>query len=78
MHTISVSIYGSLKATESVEVEDGEALPLFVRLKSVLGSEEISKPARRRGRPRKETPGAADAGSDSLPETNEARDLAGI
>lgn len=51
MHTISVSIYGSLKVTESVEVEDAEALPLFVKLKSVLQLEEAPKPIRRRGRP---------------------------
>ena len=53
MHTITVSIQGDVSVAESVEVNDAEALPLFIRLKAVLHA-EVATPARRRGRPRKE------------------------
>jgi hypothetical protein len=72
LHTISVSIYGGLKVTESVEVDDGEALPLFVRLTAILRSEETAAPIRRRGRPRKERPAGDDAEQASVPQENEA------
>jgi hypothetical protein len=74
LHTITVSIYGSVTVTESVEVEDAEALPLFIRLKAILGSEETHKPLRRRGRPRKERPAGDDTGQALLPEAGEAAD----
>lgn len=55
MHTVTVSIQGDVSVVESVEVNDADALPLFVKLKSVLQSEETPKPVRgRRGRPRLE------------------------
>lgn len=51
LHTITVSIQGDVSVSESVEVNDAEALPLFINLKAILRSEEQPKP--RRGRPRK-------------------------
>jgi hypothetical protein len=73
LHTITVSIYGSLKATESVDVNDAEALPLFVELKSVLESGATPKPVRRRrsrGEARPEESSAVATPSDG----NEAAD----
>ena len=55
MHTVTVSLQGNVSVSESVEVNDADALPLFVKLKAVLQSEEAPKPVRRRGRPRKRT-----------------------
>ena len=61
MHTVTISLQGSVTVSESVEVSDAHALPLFVKLKAVLNSGEISKP---KGRRRKSPEAAADA---SLP-----------
>jgi hypothetical protein len=61
MHTVTISLQGSVSVSESVEVGDADALPLFVKLKAVLDSGEASKP---KGRRRKSSE-AADA---SLPE----------
>lgn len=72
MHTITVSIQGDVSVQESVEVSDAEALPLFIRLKSVLQAEGAATPARRRGRPRKERPASEGAGHDPLPQNGEA------
>lgn len=72
MHTITVSIQGDVSVAESVEVNDGEALPLFIRLKALLQSEETAKPARRRGRPRTERPACEGAEHDSLAQESEA------
>ena len=72
MHTITVSIQGDVSVAESLEVNDAEALPLFIRLKAVLQSEENPKPVRRRGRPRKEKPAGDVAGRPSLPQESEA------
>ena len=74
MHTITVSIQGDVSVAESVEVSDAEALPLFIRLKAVLQSEGTPKPARRRGRPRKERATGDDAEQGSLPQAIEAAD----
>lgn len=54
MHTITVSILGGISVAERVEVNDGEVLPLFIKLKSVLQSGETPKPGHGRGRPRKD------------------------
>jgi hypothetical protein len=72
LHTITVSIQGDISVAESVEVSDAEALPLFIRLKALLQSEVAPKPARRRGRPRKERPTGEDAAQDSLSQDSEA------
>ncbi len=72
MHTITVSLQGNVSVSESVEVNDAEALPLFIRLKAILQSEETPRPVRRRGRPRKERPADDDAAQDSLPQDSEA------
>ena len=55
MHTVTVSLQGNVSVSESVEVNDADALPLFVKLKAVLQSEEAPRPVRRGGRPRKPT-----------------------
>lgn len=72
MHTITVSIQGDVSVAESIEVNDAEALPLFIRLKAVLQAEGVAKPARRRGRPRKARPASEDAGLGSLAQGSEA------
>lgn len=72
MHTVTVSIQGDVSVVESVEVNDAEALPLFIRLKAVLRAEGVATPARRRGRPRKERPAGEDREQASLPEASEA------
>lgn len=74
MHTITVSIQGDVTVAESVEVNDAEALPLFIRLKAVLQAEGVATPARRRGRPRKARPANEDAGQVSLAQDGEAAD----
>lgn len=61
LHTITVSIQGDVSVAESVQVNDAEALPLFVKLKSVLQSEDAPKLTRRRGRPRGEERTANDS-----------------
>lgn len=71
MHTITVSIQGDVSVAESVEVNDAEALPLFIRLKTVLEAEGASKPVRRRGRPRK------DQVDEGLAHTESSGDQAG-
>jgi hypothetical protein len=71
LHTITVSIQGDVSVAESVEVNDAEALPLFIRLKSVLQAEGAAQPVRRRGRPRKERPAADDAGLESIPQESD-------
>ena len=48
MHTVTISLQGSVSVTESVEVGDADALPLFVRIKAVLESGGASKPKGRR------------------------------
>lgn len=65
MHTVTVSIQGDVSVAESVEVEDAQALPLFIRLKAILRPEETPKP--RRGRPRKEKVAEA-SGEETVPE----------
>ena len=72
MHTITVSIQGDVSVSESVQVNDAEALPLFIRLKAVLQAEGAATPVRRRGRPRKET--HAEPALAASPETNQAAD----
>ena len=62
MHTVTISLQGSVTVSESVEVGDADALPLFVKLKSVLDSGEVSKP---KGRRRKASEAATDS---SIPE----------
>jgi hypothetical protein len=54
LHTVTVSLQGNVSVSESVEVNDAEALPLFIRLKAVLQSEEPPRSVRRGGRPRTE------------------------
>lgn len=71
MHTITVSIQGNVNVSESIEVDDREALPLFINLKAILQSGETPKPLRR-GRPRKEKRLADDALSVPLSEDAEA------
>ncbi len=58
MHTVTISLQGSVTVSQSVEVGDADALPLFVKLKAVLDSSEISKP---KGRKRKASETAADS-----------------
>ena len=53
MHRITVSLDGVVTISESREVADGEALPLFVKLKSALQAED-SPVRRKRGRPAQE------------------------
>jgi len=77
LHTVTVSIQGSVNVAESVEVDDAEALPLFIRLKAVLESAEAPKPLRRRGRSRRETGSADDASTVALPGDNGATDSSG-
>ncbi len=72
MHTITVSIQGDVSVAESIEASDAEALPLFIRLKAILRSEEAPKPAGRRGRPRKEKPAVDVERHDFCPEESEA------
>ena len=75
MHTITVSIQGDVSVAESVEVNDAEALPLFIRLKAVLQSEETPKPVRgRRGRPRLEKQTDDDSASAEFPHVDQAVD----
>lgn len=74
MHTITVSIQGDVSVVESVQVADSEALPLFIRLKAILQSEETAKPARRRGRPRKEWPVEGAAGQEPFSQGTDATD----
>ena len=71
MHTVTVSIQGDVSVAESVEVNDADALPLFIRLKAILRSEELPKPGRR-GRPRKDKPAGEQVGHDPFPEDGEA------
>ena len=66
MHTVTVSLQGSVSVAESIEVGDADALPLFVKLKAVLDSGESSKP---KGRRRKAPEAAADS---SLPAIGDA------
>lgn len=74
MHTITVSIQGDVSVAESVEVNDAEALPLFIRLKAVLQAEGAATPVRRRGRPRKENRTDDDSAGAPSPQTNRAAD----
>jgi hypothetical protein len=74
LHTITVSIQGEVSVDESVEVNDAEALPLFIRLKAVLQAEGAATPARRRGRPRRERPATDNTGQGSLPQDSEVAD----
>jgi hypothetical protein len=74
LHTITVSIQGDVSVAESVEVNDAEALPLFVKLKAVLQSEETPKPVRRRGRPRKEKQANHDSAGAAPSQADEAAD----
>jgi hypothetical protein len=50
MHRITISIEGAVSVSESREVADGDALPLFVKLKSDLVTDE-PQPRKKRGRP---------------------------
>ena len=50
MHRITISLLGAVTVVEAREVADGDALPLFVKLKSALRAED-SPVRRKRGRP---------------------------
>lgn len=50
MHRITISIEGAVSVSESREVADGDALPLFVKLKADLVTDE-AQPRKKRGRP---------------------------
>jgi hypothetical protein len=50
MHRITISIEGAVSVSESREVADGDALPLFVKLKADLVTDE-PQPRKKRGRP---------------------------
>ena len=71
LHTVTVSIQGDVSVSESVQVEDTEALPLFISLKAIRHSGESPQPARRRGRPRKQKP-AEDGNQDFFSDAGEA------
>ena len=68
MHTVTVSIQGDVSVSESVQVEDTEALPLFIRLKAILHSGDALQPAKRRGRPRKDRSAVEHAEHEHLAE----------
>lgn len=66
MHRITISIEGAVSVSEGREVADGDALPLFVKLKSDLMTDE-PQPRKRRGRPpqvRSDSPESPETGQD--------------
>jgi hypothetical protein len=71
LHTVTVSIQGDVSVSESVQVEDTQALPPFIRLQDILHSGETLQPARRRGRPRKQRL-AEEANRESFSDATEA------
>jgi hypothetical protein len=73
MQTITISIQGSVTVSETVQVSDEAALPLFIRLKEALGSDGSPKP---RGRRRKVAAGG-NPGDPSAGQENENRDPEG-
>jgi hypothetical protein len=71
MQTITISIQGSVSVSETVQVSDEAALPLFIRLKETFGSWDTPKP---RGRRRKDLAASEEAAAESA---NDRGDLEG-
>lgn len=68
MHRITITIEGAIEVSETRELNDSEALPLFVKLKSTLEGEE----APRRGRkPRQPQTGEAEGIGEAVPPTDQ-------
>lgn len=61
MHTISVTLQGAANDSASIELPDGEALPVYVKLKELLSAARVP-----RRTPRKEVSSASPAPPEGL------------
>ncbi len=69
MHRVTITIEGAIEVSETRELNDSEALPLFVKLKTILQGEEAPK---RGGKAPHPQPSEPDSIGDAPPPTDES------